>query len=73
MDHGSSTLLSNKAIDARFAMVGLLIARGLPVREDEDVFPEVLAELAWRIADAMNAARTAPPSSRPPVKKGRGR
>lgn len=63
------TGLSNKAIDARYAMVGLLIARSLSVREEEESFPEVIAELAWRIAEAMNRERTTPPSSRPSAGK----
>jgi hypothetical protein len=47
-------LISNRALDARAAMVALIDARSLPTRELAAEFPAELADLAYRIADAMH-------------------
>lgn len=63
-----TSLPSNKAADARDAMHALIVARGIPIREDEPEFAAAVAELAWLIADAMAVARSGrsvPPSNRP--------
>lgn len=53
----TTALLSNRVSDARAAMAALIESRALPYTENESAFPTVLAELAWRIADAMGIER----------------
>lgn len=38
-------------------MCALIESRSLSVREDEPQYPHLVAELAWKIADAMHAER----------------
>lgn len=72
-----TVLMSNRVNDARVAMAALIESRSLSIHEGEEGFPQAVAELAWRIADAMSAERTkrtgkhsVPP---PPSTKPRGR
>lgn len=53
----ATPLLSNKNHDAHAAMRDLIKGRSLSLREEDEAFPEALAALAWRIADAMAAER----------------
>lgn len=53
----TTALLSNRVTDARAAMAALLESHALPYVENDAEFPRVLAELAWRIADAMSVER----------------
>jgi len=67
---GTTNLLSNRAADAREAMAALISSRSLSVHDTDPEFAATVAELAWKIADAMAMARSArsggPPSSQPP-------
>lgn len=42
---------------ARAAMRALIESRSLSIREDEPAYSYALAELAWKIADAMDLER----------------
>lgn len=76
-----TVLMSNRVNDARVAMASLIESRALTVREDDPNFPAHVADLAWRIADAMSAERAKrsgsrsvpPPPSKPPSKPPSGR
>jgi hypothetical protein len=46
-----------RVVDARAAMAALIESRSMPYREDEKSFPQAVAQLAWLIADAMQAER----------------
>jgi hypothetical protein len=70
-----TVLMSNRVNDARVAMAALIESRALPFNEGEPGFPQAVAELAWKIADAMSEERTKrsgkhsvppPPASRRP-------
>lgn len=69
-----TVLMSNRVNDARVAMAALIESRSLSTHEAEESFPQAVAELAWKIADAMSAERTKrtgkhsvppPPSTKP--------
>lgn len=49
--------VARKERDARAAMRALIESRALSVREDEPGYPYAVADIAWRIADAMHLAR----------------
>lgn len=70
-----TVLMSNRVNDARVAMAALIEARALPVHEGEAGFAEAVADLAWKIADAMSAERTKRTGkhSIPPPPSGKGR
>jgi hypothetical protein len=46
-----------RVADARAAMAALIESRSMPYREEEPSYPLALAQLAWLIADAMQAER----------------
>lgn len=54
----ATMLLSNKAHDARTAMCALIESRALPYAEDDPEYAAKVAELAWKVADAMAAERS---------------
>lgn len=66
-------LLSNLSRDARRAMGALIEARTLSIREEEPQFAHTVANLAWRIADAMELERSkrVRRSTPPPPRAGR--
>lgn len=69
-----TVLMSNRVNDARVAMAALIESRSIPYHEGEASYPQAVAELAWKIADAMSEERTRrtgkhsvppPPSTKP--------
>lgn len=52
-----AAVVARKQRDARAAMRSLIESRSLSVREDEPQYPHLVADLAWRIADAMHVER----------------
>jgi hypothetical protein len=50
-------LLTAENADAREAMHAIVSSRCLSWKEDEPGYPKAVAELAWKIADAMAAER----------------
>ncbi len=46
-------LLTHKAGDARVAMAALIDSRAIPYSEDDPKYAKAIAELAWKLADAM--------------------
>lgn len=55
---------------ARVALAALIDSRSLSVREDDAAYPIVVAALAWKIADAMNAERGKRARNRRSVRNG---
>jgi len=55
-----------RVADARAAMTALIESRSMPYREDEKTYPQAVAQLAWLIADAMQAERVGRDGKRRP-------
>lgn len=70
----TTVLLTNRVHDARSAMCALIESRAIGMSESDPGFPAALAELAWKIADAMaveRGKRSGKPTIPPPARGGR--